>query len=90
MAGDIRGVVGKRAQSEGVLVGILALQYQLANEIAAANVMHQIAEFYAAKRIVTEVLDDGAAIGITVRHLELLFREPWKSLEEKRGQIIGP
>src|ERR1700731_191871 len=90
MPGDIRGIVRKRPQGEGVLVRILALQYQLANEVAAANVVHQIAEFHAAKGVVAEVLDDGASIGVAVRHLELVFGERWKSLEEKRAKLIGP
>jgi len=52
--------------------------------------VHQIAEFHAAKGIVAEVLDDGAAVGITVGLLKLLFRELWKSLEKKWAEIIGP
>ncbi len=40
MAGDIRRIVCERAQREGVLVRILALQQQLSNEITAADVVH--------------------------------------------------
>src|SRR6202158_2569680 len=90
MAGDIRSIVRERTQGEGVLVRILALQYQLSNEVTAADVVHQIAEFHAAKGIVSEVLDDGASIGVSVRLLELLFRECWKALEKKRAELIGP
>jgi hypothetical protein len=43
------------------------------NEVTAANVVHQIAEFHAAKGIVAQVLDDGAAIGVAVCLLELVF-----------------
>src|SRR5258708_28609318 len=90
MAGDIRGIVRERAQGEGLLVCVLALQQQLANEVAAANVVHQIAEFHAAKGIVAEILDDGAAIDVAVRFFELVFRERWKSFEEKWAKVIGP
>src|SRR4029077_771255 len=40
MAGDVRSVVGQRAEGKGVLVGVLALQKQFANEVTAADVMH--------------------------------------------------
>jgi hypothetical protein len=90
VTGDIGGIVRKRAQGKGVLVLILTLQKQLSNEVTAPNVVHQIAEFHTAKRIVAEALDDGAAIGVTVCFLELVFRERRKSLEEKRMELIGP
>jgi len=90
MSGDVRSIVRKRAQREGVLVGILTLQQELSHKVTAANVVHQIAEFHAAERIVAEVLDDSAAIRVTVCFLELLFRQRWKSLEKKRLQFIGP
>src|SRR6202049_4378645 len=90
MADDIRGIVRKRAQCKGILVRILALQQQLTNEITTANVVHQIAEFHAAKGVVAEVLNDGAAIGVTVRLLELVFRKRWKSLEKKGTELLGP
>jgi hypothetical protein len=40
MSDDIRGVVCQSTEGEGVLVGILALQEQLSDEIAAANVVN--------------------------------------------------
>src|SRR4029077_11653366 len=75
MAGDIRGVVRQRPQREREFVRILALREQLSHEVSAADVMHQIAEFHAAKREVTKVLNDGAAISVAVRLLDLVFRE---------------
>src|SRR5208337_640319 len=82
MAGYIRGIVRERAEGEGVLISILALRQQLADEIAATNVVDQITELHAAKRIVAEVLDDGAAIGISVCFRELVLRELWESVQE--------
>src|ERR1700676_2672478 len=52
--------------------------------------MDQIAEFHAAEGIVAEVLDDGAAVSVTVCQLELLFRKGRKALEEQRADLIGP
>jgi hypothetical protein len=77
-------------ESEGVFIGILTLQQQLSNEVAAANVVHQITEFHAPKGIVAEVLDDGAAIGMSVCLGELVLRERWESLEEKGTEFVGP
>src|SRR5579864_672237 len=90
MAGDIRGIVRECPQSESVLIRILALQQQLPNEITAAYIVHQVAEFHAAKGIVAEVLDDRTAIGIAVRFLELLFGERWESLKKQWAELIGP
>jgi len=90
MAGDVGGIVREGAQGEGVLVGILTLQEQLTDEITAANVVNQVAEFHTAEGIVAEVLDDRATIGVTVCLLELVLRERWKSLEKEWAEIRGP
>src|ERR1700730_3614281 len=87
MAGDIRSIVRERAQGKGVLVCVMALQEQLPNEVTAANVVHQVAKFHATKRVVAEILDDSASIGVAVRYLELVFRERRKSLEKKRAEL---
>ena len=52
--------------------------------------MHQVAEFRAAERIVAEVLDDGAAIGVGMRFFDLVFRQSRISLEQKRADLVGP
>lgn len=90
VAGIVRRIVGKSAQREGVLVDILAFVQPLANEVSAPDVMHQVAKFRAAEGVVTEILDDGASIGIGMRLLELLFRHSGISLEQKRGNLILP
>ena len=66
MTGNVRDIVRKRAQGKCVLVRILALRQQLSDKVATANVMHQITEFHAAKWVVTEVLNHGASISVTV------------------------
>src|ERR1700704_1451816 len=80
----------KSAQSEGVLISILTLCQQLPDEVSAANVMHQVAEFHAAEGIIAEVLNDGATGGVTVRLGDLFLRERWKSVEKKRAELVGP
>ena len=90
MTGDIRRIVRQRAQGEGILVDILAFEQQLANKVSAADVMHQVAEFLAAERVVAEILDDGATIGVGMRLPDLVFRQPRISLEQKGPNLIGP
>jgi hypothetical protein len=90
MAGDIRGIVRERTEREGIFIGILTLQQQLSNEVAAANAVHQITEFHTPKGIVTEVLDNGTAVGISMCLRELILRERWESFEEKGTEFIGP
>ena len=57
-------IMGQRSQGEGVFVDVLRITEQSFNEISAANVVNQVAEELAAKRIVAHVLNDGAAIGV--------------------------
>ena len=80
----------QRTKSKGVLVCILTLQQQFLNEVTAASVVHQIAKFQTAKRIVAKILNDGAAIGVSVCLFQLVFREAGKTLKEKWAELIGP
>jgi hypothetical protein len=52
--------------------------------------MHQVAELSAAKRVVTEILDDGAAIGVRMRLSEIVFRQTGISLEQQRTKLRSP
>ena len=65
------------------------VEQELANKISAANVMHQVAEIPAAERIVAEILDDGASIGVGMRLFDLVIRKSRISLE-KRADFVGP
>ena len=90
VAGDIRRIVRQGSQREGVLVDILAFEQQLANKVSAADVVHQVAEFSAAERVVAEILDDGASVGVGMRFLDLVFRQSRISLEQEGLDLIGP
>jgi hypothetical protein len=90
VAGDIRCIVRQGAKRKGVLVNILTLEQQLANEVSAANVVHEVAEFLTAERIIAEILDDRPSIGISVGLFELIFRQSGKPLEQKGLDLIGP
>ena len=78
------------AQREGILIYIVTLPQQLADEISATNVMCQVAEFLAAKRVITQVLDDGASVGIGMSFFDLIVGQAGKSLEQHRADLVGP
>ena len=52
--------------------------------------MHQVAEFSIAERIVAQILDYGASVGIGMSLFDLIFRQSWKSFQQKRTNRIGP
>ena len=87
MSGDIGRVVRESAKGEGVFVDILAFEQQLAHEVAAADVVHQAAEFRAAEGVVPEVLDDGAAIGVGMGLGDLVLPIVRDSAASRRGRI---
>src|ERR1700732_2291655 len=90
MAGNIRHIVRQRAQRKGVLVDILALEEQLTNKVSTPNVVHQVAEFPTTERIISEILDDRASIGVGMRLFELVLGESGISLEQQRLDLVGP
>src|SRR5256885_13632719 len=52
--------------------------------------MHQVAEFSIAERVVAQILDYGASVGISVSLFDLIFRQSWKAFQQKRTNPIGP
>src|SRR5437763_2508223 len=52
--------------------------------------MHQITEFSIAERIVAQILDYGAPVGIGMSLFDLIFRQSWISFQQKRTNPIGP
>ena len=69
--------VRQRAQRERILVEILRLANHVDDEVAAADVMRQIAVELAAERIVAQVLNDAAAVGVGVRLRQI--RPRWQA-----------
>ncbi len=45
--------------------------------------MHQVAEIFAAERVIAEVLDDRSTIGICMRFFDLVFGKVWIALQQK-------
>ena len=52
--------------------------------------MHQVTEFLIAERVVAEILDDGASVGIGVSLLKLGFGEVGKFSEEEGADGLLP
>ena len=52
--------------------------------------MHQVAEIFAAEWVITQILDDGASVGVGMRLLDLIFRQSGVSLEQQRPDLVGP
>ncbi len=90
MAGDVRCVMGKRSQRKGILVGVLAFLDELQHKIAAAHVVHQVAELLVAEGIVAHVLDHRTAIRIGMRLPHLVVRQPGIPRQDHRPQLIVP
>ena len=79
----IGGIVFQRAQSERIFVEVLRFADQRRDEIAAADVMREIAEKAAAERIISHVLNDAASVSVGVRLLQFLRRRVGESFEKQ-------
>ena len=86
MSGNVRRVVRQRSQSKGVLVRGLAFLHQFEHKVAAAHIVHQVAELLIAEGVVAHVLDHGAAIGISVSLAHLVVRQPRITRQDHRAE----
>ena len=76
----ISRIMGERTQRESVPIQILGITQKRKDEVCAANVVRLIAEEVISMRVIAEVLDNGAAVGVPVGFLELLVRCVGKAL----------
>ena len=81
----VGGIVREAAEGEGVLVEVLRLADQADDEIARADVVHEVAEQLAAERVVAHVLDDRPGIGVGVRLEESVGRGVPGKRRSRRG-----
>ena len=87
---DVRDIVRERAQRKGIFVGILAFSHQLQNKVPGADVMGQVAEVLVAEWVITQILNDRAAIGIGVRLPKLVFGKFRKALQQEGPDLARP
>ena len=52
--------------------------------------MHEVAEFFAAERVIAEILDHGAAERIGMGFPDLVFRQARISREQQRLDLVSP
>ena len=64
MPDGVADVVRERADSEGQLIGIVCAAKEVDDEVAGAHVVGEIGKEGIAERIVANVLNDTAAVGV--------------------------
>src|SRR4029077_4425548 len=69
----VRRVMRKRAGGESVLIEIFRIPQQREDEIAAADVMREVAEKGVPVRVIAHILNDGAAVGVSLRSAQIFF-----------------
>jgi hypothetical protein len=86
----VRCVMGERADGESVLRNVFCISQESQNEIAAADVVCQIAKKGAAVGVVAHVLNDGAAVGVGLRPAQILLRGLREFFQEQRLDVCFP
>ncbi len=76
--------MSERAERERVFVQIFGSRDHVLHEIAAPDVVREIAEQVAAKRIVAHILNDGAAVRIAMSLAEIVLRGAREMLQQQR------
>ena len=83
MAIIVSRVMRQRAQRECIFVEVLRISNQVQNEVAAPDVVRQIAVKLAAERIIAQILNDASAVGISVGLDQLIRGGGGKSFQEQ-------
>ena len=86
----VGGVVGQSAQREGILVEVLRFANHVEHKIAAAHIVHQIAEEFAAERIIPHVLDDAAGVGVGVGLNQIFGGGLRPTFKKQRLDVLVP
>src|SRR5260370_30135915 len=86
----VRGVMGERADSESVRIEIFRLAQQSLDEIAATDIMREVAEKGAAIRVITHILNNGAAVSVALRPAQIFFGCLREFFQEERLDVRFP
>src|SRR5882762_3809352 len=73
MPGIVSGVMGERTQSKCILVQIRSFGDQVHYKVAAAHVVHQVAEVFVPEWIVAHVLNEGPTVCVSMRLAKIFF-----------------
>ncbi len=90
MAFIVGGIVSERPEGKGVAVEVFGIADKRQDEITAAHVVGQITEEETSVRVVTHVLNNGPAVRVTMRFLELFAGCIRKALEQQRAYVGVP
>src|SRR5713226_8306437 len=82
--------MGERAHAESVLIEIFRVSQQSQDEIAAANVMCEVAKKGAAVWVVAHILNDGAAVGVGLCPAQILLGRLREFLQQQRPDVRLP
>src|SRR6185437_15686140 len=83
VADGVADVVRKRADGEGEFVRVAGIPEQVDDEIAGTHVRGEIGEVLVAERIVANVLDDAAAVGVGAGVVKLDRRKRGVAAEQQ-------
>src|ERR1051326_1892751 len=83
-------VMSHGAKSKRVFIAVFRFLEKVENEIAASNVVHQVAEELAAERVVAHVLNDASTVGIGMRLYQISGRGARESTQKQRLQTGVP
>src|SRR5579859_2010708 len=85
MACDIRGIVCQGAQRKSIFIQLLrfpCVSKKRENKVAASDVVGEIAKKDASMRVIAQVLNNGAAVGVPVRQTQFIRRGIWETFEQ--------
>src|SRR5437588_12948691 len=86
----VRGVVRQCAERKRIFGQVLRIAQQRLDEIAAEHVMREIAEEWAAVRVVAHVLNNCAPVGISLSPAQVLLRGLRISFQKQRLDVRLP
>ena len=67
-----------------------AVADQRLDEVAGPDVVREVGEQMTAERVVAEVLDESASVGVRARFAQLLLTEAAESLLQQSGDFMVP
>jgi hypothetical protein len=82
--------VGHRAEGEREFVDRPGVANQRFDEIAGADVVHEVSKELVTERVVAQVLNDRSAVGEGTRTLHIGRRRLRKSLAKERYEEVVP
>src|SRR6185369_9124468 len=87
---NIRRIMSQRSQREREFVQVRGFLKQRADEISASHVVGQVAEKLAPERVIPEILDQAAPVGVSVGFAQVLLGRLRKVSQQQRPDLVLP